>query len=244
MTAICLFGHFRTFEKTSTEWKRIFNENCHFFFHTWNTFGESNLNEQQINLLRSFDKDVVIDDQSLIPELLKLSKIKESKPQKWAKRSLLKRLLNSTVLIDKVILTRYDVLPTENLCNFNVFAGEIKTSYMYNELQKRNSCMGDVSIFHSSDIKQYYKVLENDYDIQTRNEDVNLYYYNLVFKQIFENVLLGKDADIVRENFSLLSQYEAKIYAKNRKIRLFILIAAALACFFLLKSLKVIPLLK
>jgi len=165
--ALVLRGHYRTFDITSVQWKRALtgiSYDC--YFHTWNIKDSTvptvyrkgtysiELNENQINTLKSFDPNLVIETQEFTES--DISNLYLSTPHKsftYRSESLydtLKRIPQNKY--DIVIVGRYDLI-IKKFENLKVSEDEILIGAAYDSKYDRGIRANDMLFaFHPKNI--------------------------------------------------------------------------------------------
>lgn len=165
--ALVLRGHYRTFDTTSVQWRRALtgiSYDC--YFHTWNIKDSTlptvyrkgtysiELNEKQINTLKSFDPNLVIETQEFTES--DISNLYLSTPHKSfiyrydSLRDTLQRIPQDTY--DIVIVGRYDLL-IKSLENLEVSEDEIVIGGTYDNKYHKGIRGNDmIFAFHPKNI--------------------------------------------------------------------------------------------
>lgn len=194
-TAICMIGHFRTFESI---YKKLLNLDATFFMHTWSDYRVRSQNEnrpfleKQKDILLKFDKHIVIEDQST----LNLKQI-ENVPVSYnaiihATKNVLKRVVESDLKFDRIILSRFDI----DLKNYNVFPNKNDIFHTFKFLSSNH--FNDVLVMLNGDnLNDYYNSFQVDI-LTGRMEDILDERCKQCNLNIIKKFKLSKDVNVLR----------------------------------------------
>jgi len=201
-TAVCLIGHFRTFDSLKEQWISLL-ENSQFFLHTWedgNRLGAINevrpLQQHQRNTLQAFDKDVVIENQVS----LHLPTFEGMPPQyaavARASKSVLSRALAAGTF-DRILFSRFDVFLTpDSLSQFPSENDALVTWKPGNNFYA-NMFLDVCVYFHGNALQLFYNTFDSALKLR-RMEDIMEERLKLCNLSIHKKFALGNDVDVMR----------------------------------------------
>lgn len=219
--AVCLVGHFRTFDKVHTGWKEFASRyNVDYYFSTWDTIDSDTkawhkenggnpplLNENQLSLLRSYDPHVTIEHQEWTDE--ERNDIFINVPSKFFRyryqqyNNIVQRILVSPKKYSAILFSRFDV-SIHRIVLPPLLHGEICIGYREDTAYIHSLAASDIFfMIHPEDIELLCKPHKSLLELRSKNtytkpEDfANDYYHTLWFK-VTRIWKYGRDFQLVR----------------------------------------------
>ena len=164
---ILIKGHYRTFDKTYPSFKKSLNGLTYkYSLHTWNTINVDStpLTSEQIVLLKSFDPNIIIEEQDWLEEESKklwtnLS-FKIFKNYWYGIQSCINRISEESKYI---IITRYDILLNTEFKNFHCDENEIIIGHRYDKKYFLSSAATDIIFFINYKDKDKFAKMPKEY---------------------------------------------------------------------------------
>jgi hypothetical protein len=234
--ALVIRGHFRTFDKLEKNLKDSL-EGCDYdcFFHTWDTVDAVNqtwyrrhiidppkLDASQIDMLKRWDPNIVIESQEFTPDDHKQIYASWSpyKATVYRMNAFLKTLKRIDVSkYDMIIIGRYDIyLHNVKFKDVIVTPGQIELGARdcKTTILRELADTSEICAFHPSDLIKFYNPLDNTDPTKYTNTEE---WYTEIFDKSFDKINIRwvsqKDFTLIRlGQQELVSDNHKQIYSK------------------------------